>query len=169
MPTSSIPDPERAVSHARAVITAAVALLVGLTVLVLGGQSMFVVLLLLSVTGALLHYGPRLDAITPGALLDPQEPPPPLPVLPPGPFALPLNGWSDTELCLAWQASYIQLQRRTGAAWIELLAEQRRTYLDELQRRDPTGFAAWMASGARAASDPMRYLTAPHPVTHPES
>jgi hypothetical protein len=162
MPTSSIPDPERAASRERAVITAAVALLVGLTVLVLGGQSLFVMLLLLSGTAALLHYGPRLDAVTPRGLLDPQEPPPPVPVLPNGPHAIPLNGWSDAELCLAWQASYVQLQRRTGAAWIEHLAEQRRTYLNELQRRDPTGFATWIASGARAASDPTRYLTGPH-------
>jgi hypothetical protein len=31
-------------------------------------------------------------------------------------------------------------------------------YLDELERRNPDGLMAWLASGARAAADPSRYV-----------
>lgn len=86
-------------------------------------------------------------------------------MLPGGVDVLSLAQWSERELCHAWQRTYVQLQRHTDAAWTEHLAQTRRTYLDELQRRDPTGFAAWIASGARAASDPSRYLTTSPPRT----
>lgn len=39
-----------------------------------------------------------------------------------------------------------------------MLAAFRRQVLDELERRNPSGFGQWMASGARAPSDPARYL-----------
>ena len=35
-------------------------------------------------------------------------------------------------------------------------------YLDELERRNASGFAAWLASGPQAAGDPLPYLTADH-------
>jgi hypothetical protein len=35
-------------------------------------------------------------------------------------------------------------------------------YLDELARRNPSGFGAWLASGPQIAGDPMPYLTADH-------
>jgi hypothetical protein len=34
----------------------------------------------------------------------------------------------------------------------------RQVYLDEMDRRSPTAFQAWLASGARAAGGPDRYL-----------
>ncbi|PZS38562.1 MAG: hypothetical protein DLM62_13095 [Pseudonocardiales bacterium] len=36
----------------------------------------------------------------------------------------------------------------------------RRACLDELCRRDPDGVRRWIATGARAGSDPTRFLTA---------
>ena len=35
-------------------------------------------------------------------------------------------------------------------------------YLDELERRNASGFAAWLASGPEAAEDPLPYLTRDH-------
>ena len=144
------------------VTTTRVAVLIGLTALTLWGVTVFIPLLLLSLTVALLHYGPNQVPATPTSALEPQKPHPSSVVaLPSGPSELPLTQWSDAELCRAWQITYVQLQRRPGAAWTGHLAEQRRTYLEELQRRNPTGFIAWIDNGARAASDPTRYLTTP--------
>jgi hypothetical protein len=39
---------------------------------------------------------------------------------------------------------------------------ERPMYLDELARRNPSGFGAWLASGPQIAGDPMPYLTADH-------
>lgn len=68
-------------------------------------------------------------------------------------------GWSDDQLCTAWRVSYSRLVRAVDdrARFEEVL--RRQVYLDEIEGRYPDGFAAWMATGARAASDPGRYLT----------
>lgn len=62
------------------------------------------------------------------------------------------------ELCHAWRASYGDLQRAQTRWTREQIVEMRQSYLDELERRNPTGFAAWLDAGARAASDPGRFL-----------
>jgi hypothetical protein len=164
------------VSRARVVATVVAAALAGLAVLVLGGVGTLAPLVLLGVTVAVVHHEMRFARTTPsartgpGALPESPPPPPPPPPLPGtsvvvagGADVLSLARWSEQELCQAWQRTYVQLQRHTDAAWTEHLAQTRCTYLDELQRRDPDGFAAWIASGARAASDPMRYLTTSPP------
>jgi hypothetical protein len=72
-----------------------------------------------------------------------------------------LTGWSDDVLSLAWRSSYLRLQRLQEAhhwAGIDAVARERGHYLDEIERRHPAGFSAWIASGARAPSDPTRYL-----------
>ncbi len=55
------------------------------------------------------------------------------------------------------------------------LIETRCALLDELTHRDPEGFTRWLDSGARAASDPARFLTStlrdrqlPHQHRDPE-
>ena len=165
------PDPVPVVSRARVVARVAAAVLAGLIVLLLGGVITLIPLLLLGATAAVLLHDRR-SALTIPRTQPPPPPPPPLlllpgtsAVLPGGVDVLSLAQWSERELCHAWQRTYVQLQRHTDAAWTEHLAQTRRTYLDELQRRDPTGFAAWIASGARAASDPSRYLTTSPPRT----
>jgi hypothetical protein len=159
------------VSRARVVATVVAAVLAGLAVLVLGGVRTLAPSVLLGVTLAVAHEM-RFARTTPSAHTGPgalpeSPPPPPLAgtslVLTGGVDVLSLDRWSEQELCQAWQRTYVQLQRHTDAAWTEHLAQTRCTYLDELQRRDPNGFAAWIASGARAASDPMRYLTTSPP------
>lgn len=73
------------------------------------------------------------------------------------------DAMSDDELCRAWQASFTLLQRAGSPADLSLVAARRAGYLDEIQRRDPDGFQRWMASGARAGSDPRRFLSQRRP------
>ena len=68
---------------------------------------------------------------------------------------------SDEELCWAWRRSFARLVHATELEAVALLAEQRRGYLDELERRHPARFAAWISSGARAAGDPTPFFR-PH-------
>ncbi len=68
---------------------------------------------------------------------------------------------SDQQLCLAWRASYIALRHTSCLADQLALTTLRAMYLVELEHRDPGGFAAWIASGARAASDPARFVHPP--------
>ena len=73
---------------------------------------------------------------------------------------------SDAELCWRWRTSFNALLHTTSVAERLRLIETRSALLDELARRDPEGFGRWMSSGARAASDPARFLT-PHREDHP--
>ena len=68
---------------------------------------------------------------------------------------------TDEELCWAWRRSFARLVHATELEAVALLAEQRRGYLDELERRHPARFATWISSGARAAGDPTPYFR-PH-------
>ncbi|MFG1812220.1 hypothetical protein ACGFIF_00525 [Kribbella sp. NPDC049174] len=65
---------------------------------------------------------------------------------------------SDDALVLAWRASFSALQRATSPAERLRIVDARRAYLDELERRNPSGVAAWLASGARAAGNPTRFV-----------
>lgn len=49
------------------------------------------------------------------------------------------------------------------------IATERRAYLDELERRNPAAFDAWMTSGARAPSDPSRYFIPPGGIPRAEA
>lgn len=68
---------------------------------------------------------------------------------------------STAELCRAWRVSYLKLQNARVPEALEDAAELRRRYLDELARRQPEGFRRWLGDGARAASDPSRYIRPP--------
>jgi hypothetical protein len=65
---------------------------------------------------------------------------------------------SDDALCLAWRASFSALERAESHAERLRIVEARHTYLDELERRNPPGVAAWLASGARAAGNPTKFV-----------
>ncbi|MGZ0147783.1 hypothetical protein ACXJJ3_12005 [Kribbella sp. WER1] len=65
---------------------------------------------------------------------------------------------SDEALCLAWRASFPGLQRAGSAAEQLRVVEERRAYLDELDRRHPDRVAAWLASNPRAAGDPAKFV-----------
>jgi hypothetical protein len=76
---------------------------------------------------------------------------------------------SDAKLIHAWQLSYVVLQHSRRAPDLAAIADLRRRYLDELERRDPAGFDTWMQNGPRAASNPGRYVrsNAPDGETSP--
>ncbi len=65
---------------------------------------------------------------------------------------------TDAELCRAWRASFTALQRASSPSERLSIIKARRVYLDELERRSPHGLTAWLASGARAAGDPSRFI-----------
>ena len=74
---------------------------------------------------------------------------------------LPCESLSDLEdeaLCQAWRRSFRLLEGTTGIEELAFLAELRGRYLDELDRRHPDGVSGWLASGARAAGNPLPYL-----------
>ncbi|MFD8495554.1 hypothetical protein [Amycolatopsis sp. NPDC059657] len=71
-----------------------------------------------------------------------------------------MTGVSTEELCVAWRRSYFQLQQAADDTVRRQVILDRQGYLDELDRRDRDGFLRWLDSGARAAGDPSRYLTA---------
>jgi hypothetical protein len=65
----------------------------------------------------------------------------------------------DAGLCLAWRRSFVALQRAATPTCRADIVVLRVRLLDEMERRNPSGFALWLASGARAASDPTRYIS----------
>lgn len=65
---------------------------------------------------------------------------------------------STAELCRQWRDSYDALRRATSDAHRLRIVLERQRCLDELGRRDPDGFQAWLASAASAAGDPERFL-----------
>jgi hypothetical protein len=70
-----------------------------------------------------------------------------------------LDAFTDEQLCQAWRASYLALQQQqlSTSQMLATVAE-RQKYLDEFERRNPSGFVAWLASGARAPGNPLPYL-----------
>ncbi len=65
---------------------------------------------------------------------------------------------SDEVLCRAWRASFSALQKASSPTQRLRIVDERRAYLDEIERRTAHGMAAWLASGARAAGDPSRFV-----------
>jgi hypothetical protein len=65
---------------------------------------------------------------------------------------------TTAELCRQWQDSYEALRGAATAAARLRIVETRQHYLDELERRDPSGLRAWLGDSASAAGDPSRFL-----------
>lgn len=76
----------------------------------------------------------------------------------PTPLDAEARAMDDARLCWAWRTSYLTLQRATTPQHRLRVVQQRQEYLDELERRNPAGVAAWLTAGARAAGDPSRYV-----------
>jgi hypothetical protein len=70
----------------------------------------------------------------------------------------PADGLTTAELCQAWRVSFTALDTLDRPEERAQVVQRRQEYLDALERRDPSGFARWIGLGARAASDPGRYL-----------
>ncbi len=65
---------------------------------------------------------------------------------------------STADLRRQWRESYEALrQARTDKQRLRIVLE-RQHCLDELDRRDPEGLQAWLASAASAVGDPSRFL-----------
>ncbi len=64
-----------------------------------------------------------------------------------------LRSLDDTELCLAWRASYRTLRATSSPALIARIVSARHAYLDELARRNPEGLTAWLSSGTATPDD----------------
>lgn len=58
-----------------------------------------------------------------------------------------------------WLRTNALLAGRLGAAARVSLVARREAALDELERRDPAGFARWMAAGPTLSSDPAGYVS----------
>ena len=76
----------------------------------------------------------------------------------PGPHVVTAD-LSVAELCLAWRRSYPVLVETPYGPGHDEVVSRRRELLDELERRDHAGFGRWIDTGARAASDPGRFLS----------
>lgn len=69
---------------------------------------------------------------------------------------------TDEQLCHEWCVSYGALVAACSGGTFMRVVEERCAYLDELERRNPAGFAAWLASGAIASDNPLPYLSLAH-------
>jgi hypothetical protein len=69
-----------------------------------------------------------------------------------------LAGLTDGELCAAWMESCRGLRDAPLAQALSYV-QTRQEYLDELERRDPAGLQAWLASTASAAGDPRPFIS----------
>jgi hypothetical protein len=101
---------------------------------------------------------PRSSSPLPVALMTPVRSPTAHACAEPDGDASMVAAMTTSELCVAWRISYTALQHsripREQARWVTL----RQAYLDEIEARSPTALTAWLASGARAASNPSRFL-----------
>jgi hypothetical protein len=70
---------------------------------------------------------------------------------------------STPQLCGAWQRTYWLLLDLPPGPPRDQVVRIRRHVLDELERRDPTGFGRWLESGPRACNHPGQYLGAGDP------
>jgi hypothetical protein len=66
---------------------------------------------------------------------------------------------SVQDLGREWLRTSAALAQVRGPVVRQALAERRADALDELERRDPVGFARWLAEGATVDSDPARYVS----------
>jgi hypothetical protein len=84
---------------------------------------------------------------------------------PVGPGRDQLDLLDDATLCRTWRESFHRVRRAHSVRELEGVVEQRRRCLDELERRSPDGFAAWIASGAQPGGDPSPFLRKQPPAT----
>jgi hypothetical protein len=64
---------------------------------------------------------------------------------------------TDDQLCEAWRSSTTALHG-CSTQRVKGIVDQRQRYLDEFERRNPTGLKVWLASTDTAGCDPGVYL-----------
>ncbi|HEY0813313.1 MAG TPA: hypothetical protein VGE11_08510 [Pseudonocardia sp.] len=70
----------------------------------------------------------------------------------------PLRGLSNVQLARAWRTSYNDLVAARDALTLSRVCSLRRRQLDEIERRDPTGFHRWINSGYWVRGDSAPFL-----------
>lgn len=147
--------------------TAGVILIGVVGLIALSGAAAVPLVLVLTVTAEpvarrLRRWPPLAQLLSPqpSALCDPDEATAPGSLPEPPPSCAELSG---DALCRGWRTSFAELQNARSPADRLRLARIRQQYLDEIERRDPEGFAEWFSTGARAGSDPSKFLTTREP------
>ncbi len=113
---------------------------------------------------SMVHDGPAFDPQSADDPAGPVGPAPPAPgsaARPPDVTSAAAREMTDADLCRQWRRSFVTLQSAQTPGERARVVAQRQVYLDELERRSPTALQAWLASGARAAGGPDRFLTRP--------
>ena len=87
-----------------------------------------------------------------------QTPPDPAPPAHVDQFLLPVTALTTRALGDEWLRTTAALAGRLAPAAQQTLVARREEALDELERRDPDGFARWLAAGATAESDPADFV-----------
>jgi hypothetical protein len=84
----------------------------------------------------------------------------PAPVGPAGPTLLmpPVGGLSTRAVGDEWLHTTALLDARLDPVIRRAIVARRESLLDELERRDPVGFARWLADGPVPASDPAEHV-----------
>jgi hypothetical protein len=142
-----------------AAATAAVIVLVTGLVVLAGGTGAAVVIGLATVTGgvrwALTTWLPRRA----GARISDPGPGTVFPALAPAPaWQPPVSGLPTSDLGSEWLRTTWALSRQVGPGERQDIIRRRQETLDELERRDPDGFARWLAGGPAAGSDPAVFV-----------
>jgi hypothetical protein len=70
----------------------------------------------------------------------------------------PVGALTTPELGQEWMRTSAVLAGRLDAAAREALVARRQQALDELERRDPAGFARWLAAAPTLSSDPAGFV-----------
>lgn len=70
----------------------------------------------------------------------------------------PVAGLSTAALGDEWVHTTAALAGRLAPSVRRAIVERREAALDELERRDPAGFARWMAAGPEPGSDPAQFV-----------
>ncbi|WP_147252414.1 hypothetical protein [Blastococcus sp. TF02A-30] len=117
------------------------------------------VLLAATVGGAVLvrrlrrahRIGPGLAAVPPAGAAPRAVPTPTL-------LRPPVRSLGTADLGQEWVRTTALLAGRLEPAWRRAVVGRRGEVLDELERRDPTGFARWLADGPVPGSDPAAYV-----------
>jgi hypothetical protein len=80
-------------------------------------------------------------------------------VVPLGGLGGPVQTMTVEELGREWLRTSAALAGTREAVVRRALVDRRQEALDELERRDPVGFARWLTEGATVDSDPTRYVS----------
>jgi hypothetical protein len=65
---------------------------------------------------------------------------------------------TNMQLCRAWRASHGALKSPSSVTQLMTAVTERQQYLDEFERRNASGFAAWLSSDVQSLGNPLPYL-----------